>query len=152
MGDSFVETEEDHEEDARQRALAMIEYIESQVERGKRIGAEFTEVENLLLGARMMIGSGNYEDATELINQCSKEAGQRILDYELLTNTVKKAEIEIKTAEDNGKDTTEAKNLLKLARHYQDDGDYTMAVSNAKKSIEVLTAKKETEISWGSGL
>lgn len=152
MGDSITTVEEEHEEDARQRALAMIEYIETQVERGKRIGTDFTEVENLLLGARMMIGSGNYGDAIELINQCSKEAGQRILDHEVLTNTIRKAEMEIKTAEENGKDTTEAKNLLKLARHYQEDGDYRLGLSNAKKSIEALTAKKEVEISWGSGL
>jgi ribonucleotide reductase alpha subunit len=139
--DSLAETEVE-EVGSRQWALAMIKYIEDQVERGKQIGAEFSEVEKLLTGAKMMVGTGNHEDAYELLNQCSEDAGQRILDYEGLASTIQNAEIEIKAAEDNGKDTTEAKNLLKLAKQNQAGGDYIIAVSNAKKSIEALTTKK----------
>jgi ferredoxin len=127
---------------SRQWALAMIKYIESQIESGKQIGAEFSEVEKLLTGAKMMVGSGNHEDAYELLNQCSEDAGQRIHDYERLSSIIKKAEIEIKAAEDNGKDVTEAKSLLNLAKQNQAGGDYTIAVNNAKKSIESLTTKK----------
>jgi len=140
---SLTETEEEMGEvGSRQWALAMIKYVESQVEDGKRIGAEFSEVENLLSGARMMVVSGTHEDAYDLLNQCSEDAGQRILDYERLASTIQNVEIEIKAAQDNGKDTTEAKSLLKLARHYQAEGDYTIALRNAKKSIEALTTKK----------
>jgi proteasome assembly chaperone (PAC2) family protein len=136
----------------KQRAKQMIEYIVDQIERGKRLGADFIEVEGMLLGATMMVDSGNYQDAFELINECSQSAGQRIIEYENLTRTVKKAEIEITKARDNGQDVGEAARLLGLARTQMEEGNYGMAVSHANNSIEALAPKKDTEIAWGSGL
>ncbi len=139
-------------ENSRQRLREMIAYLVSQMDQGKRLGADFSEVESLLLGATMMIDTGSYEDATELINQCSQMAGQRLLDYEQLTQTIRKAEIEIRKAENGGKDITEAKQLLDLARHHKGEGNYKMGVSHAKKALGIFDGKKEVEISWGSGL
>ena len=152
MGDSHTPVEEEQGEDIQDQAIAMMDYIKSQVERGKRSGADFSEIESLLMAAKMMIVSGSYEDAMELINQASQDAGQRILDYEMLVKTIRKAEDEISTAENAGKNTEDAKKNLKMARYYQNDGNYTMGISKAKAAVDALTAKKEVEIAWGSGL
>lgn len=152
MGDSYITEEEDAGETIRDRAYAMMDYIQSQIERGKRAGADFSEIESLLLGARMMIDSDSCEDAMELINQASQDAGQRIMDYEMLVKTIKKAEAEIASAEDAGKDTEDARKNLKMARYYLNDGNYKLGVSKAKAAVDSLTAKKEVEIAWGSGL
>lgn len=138
------------DENSRQRLREMIGYLVGQLEQGKRLGADFTEVESLLLGATMMIDTGSYEDAAELINQCSQMAGQRLQGYEVLTQTIKKVEIEIRKAENGGKDTTEAKRLLDLARHHKGEGNYTMGASHAKRALETFEEKKDVEISWGS--
>lgn len=138
------------DENSHQRLRDMIGYLVGQVEQGKRLGADFTEVESLLLGATMMIDTGSYEDATELINQCSQMAGQRLQNYELLTQTIKK--IEMRKAGSSGLDTTEAKRLLDLAMHHKGEGNYIMGISHAKKALETLEEKEEAEISWGSGL
>lgn len=143
---------QDSQEEKRQKALEMIGYIESQIEQGKRIGAKFSEVEGLLEGAKMMLDSGSYEDASEMINQASQMAGQARLDYDVLTNTIKKSEKEIHDAEQAGKNVEEPKRLLKLARYHKTEGSYSMGVSYAKRSIETLTKKKTVEIAWGSGL
>jgi len=136
----------------KQRAKQMIEYIVDQVERGKRLGADFIEVEGMLLGATMMIDSGNYQDAFELINECSESAGQRIIEFENLNRSIKKAEMEIEKARGNGQDVEDAERLLELARDQKDEGNYGMALSHANNSIEALGPKKDTEIAWGSGL
>ena len=143
---------QDSQEEKRQKALEMISYIESQIEQGKRIGAKFPEVEGLLAGAKMMIDGGSYDDASEMINQASQMAGQARLDYDVLTNTIKKAEKEIHDAELAGKNVEEPKRLLKLARYHMVEGSYSMGVSYAKRSVETLTKKKNVEIAWGSGL
>lgn len=152
MGDSYAVAEEEAGEDIHNRTSAMIDYILSQIERSKRMGADFSEIESLLTGANMMIDSGSYEDAMDLINQCSQEAGQRIMDYEFLVKAIKKAEAEIASAESTGKDAEEAKKNLKMARYYLNDGNYKLGVGKAKAALESLIAKKESEIAWGSGL
>lgn len=151
MGD-VSEPLQDSQEEKRQKALEMIGYIESQIEQGKRIGAKFSEVEGLLEGAKMMISGGSYDDASEMINQASQMAGQARLDYDVLTNTIKKAEKEIHDAELAGKNVDEAKRLLKLARYHMAEGSYSMGVSYAKRSIETFTVKKDVQIAWGTGL
>ena len=140
------------DEKSRQRLREMIGLLVGQMERRKSRGVDFSEVESLLLGATMMIDTGSYEDATELINQCANMAGERLQKYERLTQTIKKAEIEIRKAESDGKDTSEAKRFLELARHHMDEGNYTMGYSHAKNALETFEEKKEVEISWGSGL
>ena len=144
--------EENLGEDIHGRVYAMMEYIQIQIERGKRMGADFSEIENVLVGAKMMIDSGNYEDAMELINQASQEAGQRIMDFEKLNNTIKKAETEVASAENGGKDTEESKKLLKLAKYHLQEGNYKIGIGKAKAALDALTAKQDTEIAWGSGL
>ena len=94
------------DEKSRQRLRDMIGLLVGQMERRKSRGVDFSEVESLLLGATMMIDTGSYEDATELINQCANMAGERLQKYERLTQTIKKAEIEIRKAESYGKDTS----------------------------------------------
>ena len=140
------------DENSRQRLREMIGYLVGQMEQGKRLGTDFTEVESLLLGATMMIDTGSYEDATELINQCSEMAGQRLQNYEILTRTIKKVEIEIRKAGGSDLDASEAKRLLDLARHHKDEGNYKMGASHAKKALETFEEKKDVDISWGSGL
>jgi hypothetical protein len=152
VGDSYIPAEEDLGDDIQDRAYAMIDYIRSQIERGKRSGADFREIENLLMGAQMMVASGSYEDGMELINQCSQEAGQRLLDYDMLVKTIKRAEAAIENAEVGVKDTEEAKKHLKLARYHLQEGNYTIGIGKARAAIDSLVAKKEAEIAWGSGL
>jgi HEPN domain-containing protein len=146
------EQPQDSQEEKRQKALEMISYIESQIAQGKRVGAKFSEVEGLLAGAKMMIDGGSYDDASEMINQASQMAGQALLDYVVLTKTVKKADKEINDAEFAGKNVDESKRLLKLARYHMAEGSYSIGVTYAKRCIEALTQKKNVEIAWGSGL
>jgi hypothetical protein len=151
VGDA-EESGEEKLEERRKKTMEMIEYIEGQIEQGKRAGAKFAEVENLLAGARMMADSGNFEDAELLINQCSEMAGQVLVDFELLNTTLRRAEKEINEAELSGKNVEEAKRFLKLAKYHMAEGSYKMGVSYAKRGIESVSEKKKAEIAWGSAL
>jgi len=152
VGDSYASVEEEQSGNIQDRAFAMMDYIKSQIERGKRAGADFSEIDSLLMAAKMMMVSGSYEDAMELINQASQDAGQRLLDYDMLKKTVKKAEVAIDNAENDGKDTEEAKRLLKLAMYHLKDGNYAIGLGKARAALDALIEKKETDIAWGTGL
>ena len=127
-------------EETIQRAQQMMEYAENQVERGRRMGVDFTETETLLQGARMMIDARKYRDAMELIAQASKTAGELIADFEVLGRELKRAEEALDSATSNGRDTPEIEKLLKLANYHKNQGEYKMAIEYAKR---VLTALSE---------
>lgn len=127
-------------EETIQRAQQMMEYAENQVERGRRMGVDFTETETLLQGARMMIDARKYRDAMGLIAQASKTAGELIADFEVLGRELKRAEEALDSAASNGRDTPEIEKLLKLANYHKSQGEYKMAIEYAKR---VLTALSE---------
>ena len=140
---------EDHE--ALKRARDKIEYIEDQVAHGKKLGVEFSEVEGLIQGARMMLGSGALNDAQELIDQAAEEASQRFTEFELLQANIKKLEklIEEKPMADISGD---AEKSLKMAKYHMGTGYYRLGNDYASRGLKVFTEKKEPEIKWGSGL
>ncbi|MBA3044684.1 MAG: hypothetical protein KKH41_05030 [Candidatus Thermoplasmatota archaeon] len=140
------------EEESLKRARDMLEYIETQVERGKAGGVDFSEMEAMLSGARIMIESGELEDAVELIGICTEKAGKRFSEHEKLVFSIRRTERDIKAAHDSGKDVSEAGRLLKLARVHMERGDYVLGIESAKHALETLTQKKPTDIVWGSGL
>ncbi len=126
-------------EETIQRAQQMMEYAENQVERGRRMGVDFTETETLLQGARMMIDARKYRDAMELIAQASKTAGELIADFEVLGRELKRAEEALDSAASNGRDTPEIEKLLKLANYHKNQGEYKMAIEYAKRVLTGLS-------------
>ena len=152
MGDSWGSIDIETPDENIDRARQMIEYVEGQMEHGRRSGVDFSDVDTLIHGAKMMIEAGNFGDAMELVTQASEAAGERIMDFETLNRKLEVAEQEMEKALNNGKDTTEANKLLKLAKYHRTQGDYKIAIDYAKRVYDVLTAKKDVEIAWGSGL
>jgi opacity protein-like surface antigen len=53
------------------RAMEMMEYLDSQIARGKRMGVDFSEVEELLMGARMMLDEKTGIDLDFIFNFAS---------------------------------------------------------------------------------
>ena len=139
------------EEAEAKSAREMLEYLDEQVNHGKSIGVIFSDVEDTLSAARIMLDSGEYEDAVELINQCMQKASQIFSDHQILTVTIRKAEKEIQTAHNSGKDVSEAGKLLKMARLHMEKGDYRVGIESAKHAIDALK-QKSAEVVWGSGL
>jgi hypothetical protein len=82
----------DAEDDGLKRARDMIEYIEDQVSRGKEMGVEFSEVEGMIQGAKLMLDSGILLDAQELIDQAMEMASQRFTEFGLLQANIRKLE------------------------------------------------------------
>ena len=87
--------DEPEEINDQKRAREMIEYLETQVTQGKEMGIEFSEVEALLQGAKMMIESDVLLDAQELINQATEMASLRFTEFKLLQVNIKKLEMKI---------------------------------------------------------
>ena len=138
--------------DAVDNVTEMLDYLEVQVMRGKDMGVDFSEVEGMIAGARIIIESGEISDAAEIINECMQRASVRFSEYEMLVLSIKKAEMEIQKAHQSGRDVTDAGTQLRMARALMDRGDYRMAAEAAKQAIGALSGPKPTEIAWGSGL
>jgi len=138
--------------DEEAKARKMLEYLDEQVNRGIVMGVIFSDVEETLSAARIMLDSGEYEDAVELINQCMNMASTKFSDHQILTVSIRKAEKEIQAAHNAGKDVSEAGRFLKMARLHMEKGDYRLAIESAKHAQAALTNKKPAEVVWGSGL
>ena len=151
VGAVIVVGDEPGEINGLKRAKDMIEYLEVQILQGKSMGVEFSEVEGLLQGAKMMLDSDILLDAQELIDQAAEMASQRFTEFELLQTNVKRLEKNINDAI-LGDDTNEAENNLKMAKYHQKTGYYRLGNDYAKRGLKLFTEKKEVEISWGSGL
>ena len=143
--------DEPGEIDGLKKAMDMIEYLETQVARGKDMGVEFSEVEALIQGAKMMIETDVLFDAQELINQATEMASQRFTEFKLLQINIDKLEKKINDAT-LGDGTEEAKKNLKMAKYHQNTGYYRLGNDYATRGLKVFTEKKEIEYKWGSGL
>ena len=133
------------------RAMEMIEYLETQVTQGKEMGIEFSEVEALIQGAKMMIESDVLLDAQDLIDQATEMASLRFTEFKLLQVNIKKLENKINDAT-LGDDTEEAEKSLKMAKYHQNTGYYRLGNDYATRGLKLFTEKKEIEYNWGSGL
>ncbi len=135
----------------KKKARDMIEYIEDQVARGKEMGIEFSEVEGLIQGAKMMLDSDILLDAQDLIDQATEMASLRFTEFKLLQVNIKKLEMKIKETT-LGDDTEEAEKNLKMAKYHQNTGSYRLGNDSATRGLKLFTEKKEIEYKWGSGL
>lgn len=152
MGDAPEgEAVSDNKPEDLKRVRDMIEYLDDQVARGREMGVEFSEVEGLLQGARMMLDSGAVQDARELAVQATEMASQRFTEFGLLQNNIKKLEAKIQAAT-LGDDISEARKNLKMAKYHQNTGYYRLGNDYATRGLKLFTEKKEVEFSWGSGL
>ena len=133
------------------KARDMIEYIEDQVARGKEMGIEFSEVEGLIQGAKMMLDSDILLDAQDLIDQATEMASLRFTEFKLLQVNIKKLEMKINKVT-LGDDTEEAEKNLKMAKYHQNTGYYRLGNDYATRGLKLFTEKKEIEYNWGSGL
>lgn len=143
--------DEPGENDGLKKARDMIEYLEHQVTRGRDMGVDFSEVEALIQGARMMMDSGVLIDAQELIDQATEMASQRFTEFGLLRTNIKKLEMKIDEAIP-GDDVSEARKDLKMAKYHMRTGYYRLGNDYATHGLKLFTEKKEPEIIWGSGL
>ena len=134
------------------RLREMLEYIEEQVRRGDAAGIDFSEVEEMLAAARVMIDTGELDDAAELLNTCIQKASQRSSEFDRLMMGIRKAEKSIKEAHDSGRDVVQACTHLRLAREHLERGEYIMGMESAKLASEAAMKKAHAEIAWGSGL
>ena len=134
------------------QAMETLEYLVAQVERGKSQGVDFSEVEEMLTAARIMVESGELDDAVDIINQCMEKASKRFSEHERLIVGIRKAGKEIKAVHDSGGDVSEASRYLKLSRIHLENGDYILGIEAAKQAIDALARKGPKEIAWGSGL
>ena len=99
------------------KARDMIEYLDDQITRGKQLGVEFTEVDGLLEGAKIMLESGVFSDAIDLINQCTEMASQRFIEFEILQTNIKKAEMKLEQVRNSGEDIEEVEKHLKMGEN-----------------------------------
>ena len=133
------------------KARDSIEYLEDQVAQGKKQGVEFSEVEGLIQGAKLMLESNALNDAEELIGQAMEMASQRFTEFKLLETNIKKLEMQIEEnplADASG----EAEQNLKMAKYHMKTGYYKLGNDHAKRGLKRFTEKPEVEIEWGSGL
>jgi len=130
----------------------MLDYLEGQVMRGREMGVDFSEVESMITGARIIIESGEVSDAADIINECMQRASARYSEYESLVAGIRRAEMEIQKAHQSGQNVTEAGTKLRIARALMDKGDYRSAGETARQAVESLCGPKQQEVSWGSGL
>lgn len=143
--------DEPEEINGKKKAMDMVEYLEEQVVRGKEMGIEFSEVEALIQGAKMMIDSDILLDAQDLIDQATEMASLRFTEFQLLQVNIKKLEKKIDDAT-LGDDTEEAEKSLKMAKYHQNTGYYRLGNDYATRGLKLFTEKKEIEYKWGSGL
>lgn len=130
----------------------MLEYLEEQISSGKDAGVDFTEIESMLAGARIILESGDSAGAIDLINECMQKASKRYSEFEMLIAAIRKAEKEIKTAYEGGKDVSEAGRRLRMSRLHLEKGDYRLGIETAKQAVDALTAGQPATVTWGSGL
>lgn len=154
MGDepSAEEGEIAGDETLARNVRDMLEYLEEQISSGRDSGVDFTEIESMLAGARIILESGDSAGAIDLINECMQKASKRYSEFEMLIAAIRKAEKEIKTAHEDGKDVSEAGRRLRMSRMHLEKGDYRLGIDTAKLAVEALTESKPQGITWGSGL
>jgi len=130
----------------------MLEYLESQVTHGRDMGVDFSEVEGMITGARIIIESGEVSDAAEIISECMQRASARFSDFETLSLGIRKVEMEIQAAHTAGRDVTEAGTQLRMSRIHMERGEYRLGIEAIKHVIQALAEPKPAEVVWGSGL
>ncbi|MEW5936225.1 MAG: hypothetical protein AB1665_00175 [Candidatus Thermoplasmatota archaeon] len=140
--------EQPPEKDPQERVREAMEYVQHEAQRGKRLGVDLGEIEDLLLGAKLMLDAGSYEDALRLINECGEMAGERILQYEMLMNSIRRSEKKIKDAEEYGGDVSEARTLLEAAQRALQESDYKRGISYAIRSADVAEKVRRQYDSW----
>ncbi len=153
MGEETAAKEQEPGEETLARNVReMLEYLWERIASRKRIGVDFTEIESMLAGASIIMESGDYAGAIDLINECMQKASQRDSEYEMLAAAIRKAEREIRAAHESGRDVTEAGKRLRIARLHMEKGDYRLGIDAAKQAVEALKEAKTAQIAWGSGL
>lgn len=140
------------EDETSKNVLDMLEYLEEQVMRGKEMGVEFSEVEGMIAGARIIIESGEMSDAAAIINECLQRASTRFSEHEMLVLSIKKAEMEIRVAHNAGKDVNEAGKHLRMSRIHMENGEYRLALEVVKQAVQALNGPAQASVVWGSGL
>lgn len=140
------------EEETAKNVLDMLEYLEEQVMRGKEMGVEFSEVEGMIAGARIIIESGEVSDAAAIINECLQRASTRFSEHEMLVMGIRKAEMEIRAAHNAGRDVTEAGKHLRMSRIHMENGEYRLALEVVRQAVQALNGPAQANVVWGSGL
>lgn len=120
------------------KAKDTIDHLEKQVKQGKETGIEFSEVEGIIQGARLMLDTGAMLDAQELIDQCTEMINLRFTEFEDLNTNIKKLETNIDETT-LGDDIAEAVKNLKMAKYHQKTGYYRLGNDYAKRGLKLFS-------------
>lgn len=132
----------------RERALERVGIAQAQIDRGREKGAEMKQAEDLLVGARLMLESGSFEDALHFAEESRKLAFDMGLTFETLVTTIKRSERAIREAAEVGGDTTVAASLLDDARKAMEENEYKRGVTYAIRSCDAADKEKRKYESW----
>jgi len=101
---------------------------------------------DLLTKSKQAFDNGDYEESVRLVEELKNLVNNTVIKYREARDWIKKVELAIEKAKRFGCDTSEAEELLNRARTEFKEGNYTQAISDARKSvkpeIEVVLSEK----------
>ncbi len=124
--------------DEEKHVWNMIDYVESQIEHGMRIGADLQEVANMLAGARMMLEGGLTQEAANMVEVAQNLADHTLQHHKLLITTIRKGKRMISDIMDNGGVVDDHIILMQKAEEALARADLKTGVDHAMKCINCL--------------
>ncbi|MBI5000455.1 MAG: hypothetical protein HZB92_02865 [Euryarchaeota archaeon] len=131
-----------------ERAAEAIEHARNEMLRGKERGVMLEDAEDLLTGAKLMLDAHSYEDAIRIATECGGIAEERILQYEMLLNSISRSQVKIRDADEHGGDTKEARSMLQKAQDALKGADYKRGITYAIRSADIADKERKKYDSW----
>jgi hypothetical protein len=129
----------DPERTARERVVDSIAYVRSQIESGKRHGADMSRAEDMLVAAQFLADAGSLDDAHKLVGEAATVAGDIMIQYEALVSAMRRSAKKLKDAQDAGEDISEAAKYFKMAMDAKESNEYKLGITYAVRSAESVS-------------
>ena len=121
-----------------QHVWNMIDYVESQVEHGMKIGTDLQEVTNMLAGAKMMLEAGLVEEAASMTDQALEVANATLQHYKILVTTIKKGRQMIDLLADSGGIVDDSIKLMMMAEEALERSELKEGMNYAVQCMNCL--------------
>ena len=127
-----------------QHVQNMIDYVESQVEHGMKIGTDLQEVANMLAGAKMMLEAGLMEEAANMTGQALEVANATLQHYKILVTTIKKGRKMIDQIANSGGVVDDSIQLMILAEEALERSELKEGMNYAVQCMNSLGQNRTT--------
>ena len=124
--------------DEEKHVWNMIDYVESQVEHGIRIGADLQEVANMLAGAKMMLEAELTQEAANMVEVAQNLADHTLQHHKLLITSIRKGKRMMTEIMDSGGIVDDHILLMQKAEEALAQSDLKTGVDYAIKCINCL--------------